>query len=84
MIDPTPSTPGAATWSYEAMSNVGVVVLDTILVRLVFPTTAIGFALVAGAQGWGLFQAIDLPTWPKVLRCNRQGARTAWKSTCCS
>jgi len=30
------------------MSNVGVVVLDTI-----FPTTAIGLALVAGAQGWG-------------------------------
>jgi hypothetical protein len=48
-------------------SNVGVVVLDTVLVRLVFPTTAVGLALVAEAQGWGLFQAIYLPAWAKVL-----------------
>ena len=41
--------------------NLGVVVVDTILVRLVFPITAVGLALVAEAQGWGLFNAITLP-----------------------
>jgi sterol desaturase/sphingolipid hydroxylase (fatty acid hydroxylase superfamily) len=44
-------------------SNIGIVVLDTVLVRLVFPTTAVGLALVAEARGWGLFHALDLPAW---------------------
>jgi hypothetical protein len=45
-------------------SNIGVVVLDTVLVRLVFPTTAVALALLAEAQGWGLFHALELPLWP--------------------
>ena len=47
-------------------SNVGVVVLDTVLVRLVFPTTAVGLALLAEARGWGLLHALDLPLWASV------------------
>ena len=46
--------------------NIGIVILDTVLVRLVFPTTAIGLALVAEARGWGLFYALGLPTWVTV------------------
>ena len=47
-------------------SNIGVVVLDTVLVRLVFPTTAVGLALIAEARGWGLFHALELPMWAGV------------------
>ena len=47
--------------------NIGLVILDTVLVRLVFPTTAVGVALVAEARGWGLFPALDLPRWVSVL-----------------
>jgi sterol desaturase/sphingolipid hydroxylase (fatty acid hydroxylase superfamily) len=47
--------------------NVGVVVLDTVLVRLVFPMTAVGLALVAEARGWGLFHALELTTWASLL-----------------
>jgi len=47
-------------------SNIGVVVLDTVLVRLLFPTTAVGLALVAEAKGWGLFRALALPIWVSV------------------
>jgi sterol desaturase/sphingolipid hydroxylase (fatty acid hydroxylase superfamily) len=47
--------------------NVGVVILDTVLVRLVFPMTAVGLALVAEARGWGLFHAFELPTWASLL-----------------
>jgi sterol desaturase/sphingolipid hydroxylase (fatty acid hydroxylase superfamily) len=47
--------------------NIGIVVLDTILVRLVFPTTAVGLALLAEAQGWGLLHAVSLPAWAGVL-----------------
>lgn len=47
--------------------NIGIVILDTMLVRLVLPITAVGLALIAEAQGWGLFHALSLPYWAKVL-----------------
>src|SRR5260221_9233197 len=48
-------------------SNFGIVVLDALLVRLVFPTTAVGFPLVGDARGWGLFHLVALPTWIAVV-----------------
>jgi sterol desaturase/sphingolipid hydroxylase (fatty acid hydroxylase superfamily) len=48
-------------------SNLGIVVLDALLVRLVFPTTAVGLALIADARGWGLFHLVTLPTWIAVV-----------------
>jgi sterol desaturase/sphingolipid hydroxylase (fatty acid hydroxylase superfamily) len=47
-------------------SNIAVVVLDTFLVRLVFPIGAIALALLAEARGWGLFKALGLPAWVAV------------------
>jgi sterol desaturase/sphingolipid hydroxylase (fatty acid hydroxylase superfamily) len=44
-------------------SNIGVVVLDTLLVRVLFPTTAVGMALLAEQRGWGLFHALNAPAW---------------------
>jgi sterol desaturase/sphingolipid hydroxylase (fatty acid hydroxylase superfamily) len=46
--------------------NIGIVLLDTLLVRLVFPTTAVGLALIAEAQRWGLLHALDLPIWASI------------------
>jgi sterol desaturase/sphingolipid hydroxylase (fatty acid hydroxylase superfamily) len=46
-------------------SNIGIVILDTVLVRLVFPTTAVGLALLIEAQGRGLFH--NLPAWANIL-----------------
>jgi sterol desaturase/sphingolipid hydroxylase (fatty acid hydroxylase superfamily) len=48
-------------------SNISIVILDTVLVRLVFPTTAVGLALLAEAQGWGLLHVISLPVWASIL-----------------
>src|SRR5262245_59154543 len=48
-------------------SNLGVVVLDTLLVRLFFPVAAIGVALLAEAHEWGFFRAAALPVWPAVI-----------------
>src|SRR5262245_55371345 len=48
-------------------SNIGVVVLDTLLVRLVFPTAAVGMALLAEHQGWGLLHALSAPAWLAVI-----------------
>ncbi len=47
-------------------SNIAIVVLDTALVRLVFPMTAVGVALLGEAKGWGLFYAIGLSAWAAV------------------
>ena len=35
--------------------------LDTLLVRLVFPTAAVGMAILAETRGWGVFQALAVP-----------------------
>jgi len=43
--------------------NLGLAVFGTLLVRLTLPITAIGTALWAEAQGFGLLPALDLPTW---------------------
>src|SRR6266852_5543138 len=48
-------------------SNLGIAVLDALLVRVIFPMTAVGLALVADARGWGLFHLIALPTWIAVV-----------------
>jgi sterol desaturase/sphingolipid hydroxylase (fatty acid hydroxylase superfamily) len=46
--------------------NLGIVALDTLLVRLLFPAAAIGAALAAEAGGWGLFPALAAPAWLAV------------------
>jgi sterol desaturase/sphingolipid hydroxylase (fatty acid hydroxylase superfamily) len=51
--------PRLIRWS----NNLGVVVIDTILVRLTFPVVAVGLAVMAEAQGWGLFNIFDVPFW---------------------
>jgi sterol desaturase/sphingolipid hydroxylase (fatty acid hydroxylase superfamily) len=48
-------------------NNLGVVVVNTLLLRIVFPTTAVGLALLAEARGFGLFNLVALPAWVAVL-----------------
>jgi sterol desaturase/sphingolipid hydroxylase (fatty acid hydroxylase superfamily) len=48
-------------------NNLGVVAVDTLLVRVLFPTTAAGVALVAEAHGFGLFNVVPLPAWIGVV-----------------
>ena len=44
-------------------SNMALVVLDTLLVRLAFPLTAVGLALLAEQREWGLLNVFRLPAW---------------------
>jgi sterol desaturase/sphingolipid hydroxylase (fatty acid hydroxylase superfamily) len=46
--------------------NLGILVLDTALVRLLFPVTAVGLALVCETRGWGLLQILGLPLWASL------------------
>jgi sterol desaturase/sphingolipid hydroxylase (fatty acid hydroxylase superfamily) len=48
-------------------ANLGIVVLNTVLVRMLFPVLPVGVAAVAEARGWGLFALADLPVWMPFL-----------------
>lgn len=41
-------------------NNLGIVIVDTLVVRLLIPTAAVGAALFAAGQGWGLFNLLGL------------------------
>ena len=48
-------------------SNIGIVVLDSLLVRALFPMAAVGVAAYGETQGWGLFQVLGLPVWAATV-----------------
>jgi sterol desaturase/sphingolipid hydroxylase (fatty acid hydroxylase superfamily) len=47
-------------------NNLGIVVVDTVVQRILFPTAAVGMALVAEQRGWGLMNAAAAPAWIAV------------------
>lgn len=47
--------------------NLGIVALDALLVRLLIPVAGAGMAMLAAAQGWGLFNQVPVPFWLAVL-----------------
>ncbi len=48
-------------------SNLGMVVLDSVLVRLLIPTTAVGLAAFAQRHEWGLWHALQAPVWLALI-----------------
>lgn len=48
-------------------NNLGLVVIDTIVLRLSFPILAVGLAVIAQDRGLGLFNVIEAPGWVAVL-----------------
>jgi len=49
------------------MSNLGLVALNAILIRLVLPLTTLGTAALAHERGWGLLQQVGLAEWLKFV-----------------
>jgi sterol desaturase/sphingolipid hydroxylase (fatty acid hydroxylase superfamily) len=47
-------------------NNMGLVFLNSLLLRLVFPAAAVGLALFAREQAWGLFNYLQIPVWLAV------------------
>jgi sterol desaturase/sphingolipid hydroxylase (fatty acid hydroxylase superfamily) len=56
------------TWSIGRArrwpGNLGILVLDALLVRLLMPAAAVGMAVIAAQRGWGL---LNITPWPPVL-----------------
>jgi sterol desaturase/sphingolipid hydroxylase (fatty acid hydroxylase superfamily) len=48
-------------------SNLGIVFLNSALVRLLLPATAAGFAVLAAQRGWGVFNVLEAPAWVGII-----------------
>jgi len=48
-------------------ANLGIVVLNTVVSRVVAPMGVVGMALAAETEGWGLFNQVAVPLWLVVL-----------------
>ena len=48
-------------------SNLGILVLDALLVRLLIPVAAVGVAVIATQRGWGLLNITPWPAWLEML-----------------
>lgn len=44
-------------------NNLGLVVLNSIILRLLFPAALVGFTVFVNENGWGLFNYYRLPLW---------------------
>ena len=42
------------------MSNLGIVFINTLVIRILFPTAAVGVALAVENRGWGLFNLLEV------------------------
>lgn len=63
----SPRRPPIAGNMSRRLNNLALVVLDTALLRLLFPVLAVGFAAECQARGLGLFAHLALPQWLAVL-----------------
>jgi sterol desaturase/sphingolipid hydroxylase (fatty acid hydroxylase superfamily) len=45
------------------LSNMSVVFIDSVLVHIIFPVLAVGLALIAEKNGWGLLNNFNIPYW---------------------
>ena len=48
-------------------NNIGIVFLNTIILRIIFPTAAVGVALFVEEQRWGILQVVELPLWLTII-----------------
>lgn len=52
--------------AYRWASNLGLVVFNTVLLRLLFPLAAVGVAAFSAENGWGLINHFQVPFWIAV------------------
>jgi len=48
-------------------SNIGIVAINTLILRILFPVAAVGMAFAASEKEWGLMHLLDLPPWLEIL-----------------
>lgn len=53
--------------SIRWLNNLGLVITNSIILRLIFPTAAVGVASLTQAQDWGLIGYYSVPSWAALL-----------------
>ncbi len=48
-------------------SNLALLLLNSIVLRLLFPAAAVGIAYSVGEMNWGLFNLLSLPAWFEIV-----------------
>jgi sterol desaturase/sphingolipid hydroxylase (fatty acid hydroxylase superfamily) len=62
-----PLRPVTDTLRLRWLSNIGIAVLSTVLVRSTFPMVAVGWAAFCRARGWGVFSHVAVSAWLAFL-----------------
>ena len=62
-----PRRPLAASRGRRWIANLGILIVNTVLVRALFPAAAVGIAIYAEERGAGLLHAIDLAAGLKIV-----------------
>jgi sterol desaturase/sphingolipid hydroxylase (fatty acid hydroxylase superfamily) len=57
------TTAKGARW----FANLGITILNTVVVRLVFPGAAVGVAVLAADRGWGLLNQVSAPSTLSIV-----------------
>ena len=47
--------------------NIGIVIINTVMLRLIFPAATVGVSVFAASHNWGVFNAVEWPIWVEVL-----------------
>ena len=59
----TPRRPQSIRRLLRWPNNLGLVILNSFLLRLLFPLAGVGMAFLAQTKGWGLFNIVSAPAW---------------------
>ena len=65
-------------------ANLSIVLLDTVLVRRLFAGGAVGAAMMAAEQGWGLLNQLPWPNWVEAVLPSSLSTLPSTCSTWCS
>jgi len=49
------------------LNNLGLIFLNNLLLRFIFPIAAVSLAVLAQQQQWGIFNNVDLPMWATLI-----------------
>src|ERR1700724_3537785 len=55
------------SWPRRWPSNLSIVALNTVLVRVLLPATAVSLALAGERRGWGMLNNLPVPAWMTVV-----------------
>lgn len=61
-----PRRPLATSKASRWFANIGIVAINTVVLRLLFPAGAVGISLWVQKRGWGLFNHLTLASWLEI------------------